>query len=82
MEVGNPIPQPTLLVAVAEAESLTLAAKSKLHDSQSSLSPQIRDFEEEIGAQLPMRTARGVELWRNGGDQLPKRAGYRRGFQL
>src|SRR5260370_4547740 len=49
-------------VAVAETESLTLAAKSKLHTSQPSLSRQIRDLEEEIGAQLITRTARGVEL--------------------
>src|ERR1700693_1137380 len=50
------------LVAVAEAESLSLAAKSKLHTSQPSLSRQLRDLEEEIGAQLMTRTARGVEL--------------------
>jgi len=49
-------------VAVAETESLTLAAKSKLHTSQPSLSRQIRDLEEEIGAQLMTRTARGIEL--------------------
>src|SRR6202041_2148353 len=49
-------------VAVAETESLTLAAKSKLHTSQASLSRQLRDLEEEIGAQLMTRTARGVEL--------------------
>ena len=49
-------------VAVAETESLTLAAKSKLHTSQPSLSRQIRDLEEEIGVQLMTRTARGIEL--------------------
>jgi LysR family transcriptional regulator, hca operon transcriptional activator len=49
-------------VAVAESESLTLAAKTKLHTSQPSLSRQIRDLEEEIGAQLMTRTARGIEL--------------------
>src|SRR5882757_3687517 len=49
-------------VAVAETESLTLAAKSKLHTSQPSLSRQLRDLEEEIGAQLLTRTARGVAL--------------------
>src|SRR6202142_396281 len=49
-------------VAVAETESLTLAAKSKLHPSQPSLSRQLRDLEEEIGAQLMTRTARGVAL--------------------
>src|SRR3984885_12120416 len=49
-------------VAVAETESLTLAAKSKLHTSQPSLSRQIRDLEAEIGARLMTRTARGIEL--------------------
>jgi LysR family transcriptional regulator, hca operon transcriptional activator len=49
-------------VAVAETESLTLAAKSKLHTSQPSLSRQIRDLEAEIGAQLMTRTARGIKL--------------------
>src|SRR5690349_8788090 len=49
-------------VAVAETESLTLAAKSKVHTSQPSLSRQLRDLEEEIGAQLMTRTARGVAL--------------------
>src|ERR1700726_4394662 len=49
-------------VAVAETESLTLAAKTKLPTSQPSLSRQLRDLEEEIGAQLLTRTARGIEL--------------------
>jgi len=49
-------------VAVAETKSLTLAAKVKLHTSQPSLSRQIRDLEEEIGAQLLARRARGIEL--------------------
>ncbi len=49
-------------VAVAETESLTLAAKVKLHTSQPSLSRQIRDLEEEIGARLLTRGARGIEL--------------------
>jgi LysR family transcriptional regulator, hca operon transcriptional activator len=49
-------------VAVAETESLTLAAKAKLHTSQPSLSRQIRDLEEELGAQLLTRRARGIEL--------------------
>jgi LysR family hca operon transcriptional activator len=49
-------------VAVAETQSLTLAAKARLHTSQPSLSRQIRDLEEEIGAQLMTRTARGIEL--------------------
>src|ERR1700685_1083979 len=53
-------------VAVAETKSLTLAAKEKLHTSQPSLSRQIRDLEEEVGAQLMTRTARGVELTPSG----------------
>src|SRR5258707_2193040 len=49
-------------VAVAETESLTLAAKARLHASQPSLSRQIRDLEEEVGAPLLTRGARGIEL--------------------
>jgi LysR family hca operon transcriptional activator len=49
-------------VAVAETESLTLAAKARLHTSQPSLSRQIRDLEEGIGPQLITRAARGIEL--------------------
>jgi LysR family hca operon transcriptional activator len=49
-------------VAVAEAGSLTVAAEQSLHTSQPSLSRQIRDLEDEVGAQLMTRTARGVEL--------------------
>src|SRR5580698_7480053 len=49
-------------VAVAEARSLKLAAEERLHTTQPSLSRQIRDLEHEVGAQLFVRTARGVEL--------------------
>ena len=49
-------------VAVAEAGSLTVAAEQKLHTSQPSLSRQIRDLENEVGAQLLKRSARGIEL--------------------
>src|SRR5271167_476297 len=49
-------------VAVAEAGSLTVAAARKLHTSQPSLSRQIRDLENEVGALLLTRRARGVEL--------------------
>src|SRR5271155_358034 len=49
-------------VAVAEAGGLTGAAQRKLHTSQPSLSRQIRDLENEVGAQLLTRRARGVEL--------------------
>ena len=49
-------------VAVAEAGSLTAAATRRLHTSQPSLSRQIRDLEDELGAQLLTRRARGIEL--------------------
>jgi len=49
-------------VAVAESGSLTVAAARKLHTSQPSLSRQIRDLEDEVGAQLLTRRARGIEL--------------------
>jgi len=49
-------------VAVAETGSLTVAAERKLHTSQPSLSRQIRDLEDEVGAQLLTRRARGIEL--------------------
>ena len=49
-------------VAVAEAGSLTVAAEKKLHTAQPSLSRQIRDLEDEVGAQLMTRNARGIEL--------------------
>jgi LysR family hca operon transcriptional activator len=49
-------------VAVADAGSLTVAAGRKLHMSQPSLSRQIRDLEDEVGAQLLTRGARGIEL--------------------
>jgi len=49
-------------VAVAEAGSLTVAAARKLHTSQPSLSRQIRDLEDEVGAQLLTRRARGIDL--------------------
>ena len=49
-------------VAVAEAGSLTVAAEQKLHTSQPSLSRQIQDLESELGAQLLIRRARGIDL--------------------
>jgi LysR family transcriptional regulator, hca operon transcriptional activator len=49
-------------IAVAEEGSLTVAAEKRLHTSQPSLSRQIRDLEYEVGVQLLMRSARGVEL--------------------
>ena len=49
-------------IAVADAGSLTVAAEQKLHTSQPSLSRQIRDLEQEVGVQLMLRSAHGVEL--------------------
>jgi LysR family transcriptional regulator, hca operon transcriptional activator len=49
-------------VAVAEAGSLTVAAQRKLFTSQPSLSRQIRNLEDQVGAQLLTRSARGIEL--------------------
>ena len=48
-------------IAVAEEGSLTLAAETRLHTAQPSLSRQIRDLELEVGAQLLTRSAKGVE---------------------
>lgn len=53
-------------VAVAEAGSLTVAAETRLHTAQPSLSRQLRDLEEEVGTQLFVRGARGVELTPSG----------------
>jgi LysR family hca operon transcriptional activator len=49
-------------VAVAEEGSLTVAAEKRLHTAQPSLSRQLRDLEAEVGAQLLVRTSRGVTL--------------------
>lgn len=49
-------------IAVAEAGSLTVAAEQSLHTSQPSLSRQVRALEDEVGAQLLTRRARGIEL--------------------
>jgi LysR family hca operon transcriptional activator len=49
-------------VAVAEEGSLTVAAEKRLFTAQPSLSRQLRDLEEEVGAPLFVRRARGVEL--------------------
>lgn len=53
-------------LAVAEEGSLTVAAERRLHTAQPSLSRQIRDLEYEVGAQLLVRSARGVELTDSG----------------
>src|ERR1700726_2221690 len=49
-------------IAVAEAGSLTGAAPQTLPPSQPSVSRQIRDLEDAVGAQLLTRRARGIEL--------------------
>jgi LysR family hca operon transcriptional activator len=49
-------------VAVAEEGSLTVAAERRLHTAQPSLSRQMRDLEYEVGAQLMIRSAHGIEL--------------------
>ena len=53
-------------VTVAEAGSMKLAAEKRLHTAQPSLSRQIRDLEREVGADLFVRSVRGVELTRAG----------------
>src|SRR5688572_10759240 len=53
-------------VAVAEEGSLTVAAERRLHTAQPSLSRQLRDLELEVGAQLFIRSSRGVELTQAG----------------
>src|SRR5947209_14580362 len=49
-------------LAVAEEGSLTVAAERRLHTAQPSLSRQMRDLEYEVGAQLMIRSAHGIEL--------------------
>ena len=49
-------------LAVAEAGSLKLAAEERLHTTQPSLSRQMHDLEEEVGAKLLMRNSRGITL--------------------
>ena len=49
-------------VAVAEEGSLTVAAERRLNTAQPSLSRQMRDLEYEVGAQLMVRSVRGIEL--------------------
>jgi LysR family hca operon transcriptional activator len=49
-------------VAVVEEGSLSTAADHRLHTSQPSLSRQIRDLEDQVGAELLSRSVNGVEL--------------------
>jgi LysR family transcriptional regulator, hca operon transcriptional activator len=62
MGLGMELRHLRYFVAVAEEGSLTVAAERRLHTAQPSLSRQIRDLEYEVGAQLLIRSARGVEL--------------------
>jgi LysR family transcriptional regulator, hca operon transcriptional activator len=49
-------------IAVAEEGSLTVAAERRLHTAQPSLSRLMRDLEVEVGAELMVCSARGIEL--------------------
>src|SRR5258707_15608514 len=49
-------------VDVAEEGSVTVAAERRLHTAQTSLSRQMQDLEYEVGAQLLVRSVRGIEL--------------------
>jgi LysR family hca operon transcriptional activator len=49
-------------VAVAEEGSLTVAAGKRLHTAQPSLSRQMRDLEVELGCELMIRGAKGIDL--------------------
>jgi LysR family hca operon transcriptional activator len=49
-------------VAVAEEGSLTVAAEKRLRTAQPSLSRQMRDLEAELGCELMIRSAKGVQL--------------------
>jgi DNA-binding transcriptional LysR family regulator len=49
-------------VAIAQAGSMKLAAETRLHTAQPSLSRQMRDLENEVGVALFARSVRGVEL--------------------
>lgn len=49
-------------VAIAEEGSVTVAAAKRLHTAQPSLSRQMRDLEAELGCELMIRGAKGIEL--------------------
>jgi LysR family transcriptional regulator, hca operon transcriptional activator len=49
-------------IVVAEAGSMKLAAESRLHTAQPSLSRQMRDLEHEVGVAVFARSVRRVEL--------------------
>src|ERR1700738_2818252 len=62
MGVGMELRHLRYFVAVADSGSLTGAAQRMLHTAQRSLSRQIRDLEDEVGAPLVTRRARGIDL--------------------
>src|SRR6201982_1055886 len=62
MGLGMELRHLRYFVAVAEEGSLTVAAERRLHTAQPSLSRQIRDLEDEGGAQLMIRGARCIAL--------------------
>jgi LysR family hca operon transcriptional activator len=66
MERGLELRHLRYFVAVAEEGSLTVAAQRRLHTAQPSLSRQIRDLEHEVGVELLVRSARGIELTDSG----------------
>lgn len=59
-------------IAVAEEGSLTMAAERRLHVAQPSLSRQIRDLEQAVGASLFRRSTQGVRLTAAGEAFLPQ----------
>jgi LysR family hca operon transcriptional activator len=63
MERGLELRHLRYFVAVG---SLTVAAERRLHTAQPSLSRQIRDLEHEVGVELLVRSARGIELTDSG----------------
>ncbi len=57
-------------LVISDTGNLTRAAK-RMHISQSALSSQLRQLEEEIGFLLFERTSRGMQLNHNGREMLP-----------
>ena len=68
-------------IKVAERLSVSEAAKD-LCITQSTLSQQIRQLENELGVQLFDRTSRGVKLTEMGVEMLPYAATYKTSKQV